>query len=66
MLNIIDIGRRRSWFVCDDPQCQNGLERIFDVCFDGGVAACSVSYLRKEILKKVQEQEESAERPAGN
>lgn len=57
MLNIIDISRRRSWFVCDDPRCQTELERIFDVRFAGGTAKCERSYLRKEILKKVQEQE---------
>lgn len=60
MLNIIDISRRRSWFVCDDPRFYTGLERIFDVRFEDGVAECPISYLRKEILKKVQEQEEKA------
>ena len=60
MLNIIDIGRRRSFFVCDDPRCQREMERIFDVCFEGSVANCKRSYLRKEILKIVQDQEKNA------
>ena len=59
MLNIIDISRRRSFFVCDDPYCQAEIETTFHVIFDGGVATVPVPYLRKEILKKVQEQEEN-------
>ena len=58
MLNIIDISRRRSFFVCDDPYCQAEIGTTFHVTFDGGVAAAPVPYLRKEILKKVQELEE--------
>lgn len=61
MINVIDISRRRSTFVCDDPHCQKELETIFGVRFYRGVAKCTASYLRKEILKKVQEQEEKAE-----
>ena len=60
MLNLIDISRRRSYFVCDDPRCQREMERIFDVCFEGSVANCKRSYLRKEILKIVQDQEKNA------
>ena len=56
MLNLIDISRRRSYFVCDDPRCQREMERKFDVSFEGGVAKCKRSYLRKEILKIVQQQ----------
>lgn len=60
MLNLIDISRRRSYFVCDDPRCQREMERKFDVSFEGGVAKCKRSYLRKEILKIVQQQEKNA------
>ena len=60
MINLIDISCRCSYFVCDDPQRQRELERIFDVHFAQGVAWSSVSFLRKEILKKVQEYEDNA------
>ena len=60
MLNLIDISRRRSYFVCDDPRCQREMERKFDVSFEGSVAKCKRSYLRKEILKIVQDQEKNA------
>ena len=57
MINVIDISRRRSTFVCDDRPCQRALESIFDVRFTQGVAECRRSYLRKEILKTVQEKQ---------
>lgn len=57
MINVIDISRRRSTFVCDDRPCQKALESIFDVRFTQGVAECRRSYLRKEILKTVQEEQ---------
>ena len=57
MINVIDISRRRSTFVCDDRPCQRALESIFDVRFTQGVADCRRSYLRKEILKTVQEEQ---------
>ncbi len=60
MLNLVDISRRRSYFVCDDPRCQREMERKFDVSFEGSVAKCKRSYLRKEILKIVQQQEKNA------
>ena len=56
MMNVIDIIRRRSWFVCDDRHYQKAMESIFDVRFTDGVAKCGRSYLRKEILKTVQEE----------
>lgn len=52
MLNIIDIAHRCSYFVCDDEYHQKEIERIFDVRFESGVAESSVSYLRKQIIKK--------------
>ena len=52
MINIIDIKRRCSYFVCDDEYHQNQIARVFDVSFEAGVAKTSISYLRKEIIKK--------------
>lgn len=52
MINIIDIKQRCSYFVCDDSHYQKEIERVFDVNFQFGVAKTSVSYLRKEIIKK--------------
>lgn len=52
MINVIDIKHRCSYFVCDDTHYQNEIERVFDVRFESGVAQSSVSYLRKEIIKK--------------
>lgn len=52
MLNLIDLQHRCSWFVCDDPQHQEMIGRLFDVPFENGVAKTPVSYLRKEIIKK--------------
>lgn len=53
MINVIDLKHRCSYFVCDDNRHQKEIERIFGVCFESGVARSSVSYLRKEIIKKV-------------
>ncbi len=52
MLNIIDIQHRCSYFVCDHKQYQSGLEQVFGIRFEAGVAKTAVSYLRKEIIKK--------------
>lgn len=52
MINMIDIKHRCSYFVCDDSPYQKEIERVFDIQFDSGVAKTSVSYLRKEIIKK--------------
>lgn len=52
MINIIDIKHRCSYFVCDDNYHQKEIERIFGVYFESGVAKSTVSYLRKEIIKK--------------
>ena len=58
MLNMIDISRRRSYFVCDDPHCQAEIEKIFHMTFVGGTAAAPGPYLRKEILKIVRDRTE--------
>lgn len=52
MLNIIDLGQRCSYFVCDDAVDQKKIGELFGVTFEKGVAKASVPYLRKEIIKK--------------
>lgn len=52
MINLIDLQNRCCFFVCDDSDCQKKLEAVFGVIFSSGVAKSSVSYLRKEIIKK--------------
>lgn len=52
MINVIDIKHHCSYFVCDDNYHQKGIEKIFDVYFESGVAKLPVPYLRKEIIKK--------------
>ena len=52
MLNIIDMQRCCSWFVCDDPNHQEKIARLFGVAFENGVARTPFPYLRKEIIKK--------------
>ncbi len=52
MINIIDIKHNCCHFVCDDVYHQEKIEKVFDVRFEQGVAKTSVSYLRKEIIKK--------------
>ena len=54
MMNIIDIKRRCSYFVCDDAQLQQVFAQLFGVRFDSGVAKAPKSYLRKEIIKMIQ------------
>ncbi|MBE5867335.1 MAG: DHH family protein [Lachnospiraceae bacterium] len=52
MINIIDLRQHCSYFVCDDHDYQKGMEKIFHIQFQSGVAKSPVSYLRKEIIKK--------------
>lgn len=52
MINLIDIKHRCSYFICDDIYRQNIIEKVFNVKFESGIAKSSVSYLRKEIIKK--------------
>lgn len=52
MLNIIDIQHNCNYFVCDSTEHQGKIEKVFDVQFKSGIAKTSVSYLRKEIIKK--------------
>lgn len=55
MLNLIDIHRCCSYFICDDIGHQKEIERLFDVRFEASVAHSAQAYLRKQILKKVQQ-----------
>lgn len=52
MLNIIDIQEGCSYFLCDDPNRQTKIERVFGVTFLDGIAKTKTAYLRKQILKK--------------
>lgn len=52
MINLIDIKHCCSYFVCDDSRYQKEIEKVFDVQFESGIAKSSISYLRKEIIKK--------------
>lgn len=53
MLNIVDVKRRCSWFVCGDAAVQEALEDIFGIRFTDRVARTTKSFLRKEIIKIV-------------
>ncbi|MBE7058225.1 MAG: DHH family protein [Ruminococcaceae bacterium] len=52
MLNIIDIQHNCNYFVCDSLEHQTKIEKLFDVKFKQGIAKTSISYLRKEIIKR--------------
>ena len=53
MLNIIDIQHNCNYFVCNNTEHQRKIEQAFDVQFEAGIAKTPVSYLRKEIIKKI-------------
>lgn len=52
MMNIIDVSRHCSFFVCDDAGIQEKLAVVFPLRFHNGIAVSEVPYLRKEIIKK--------------
>lgn len=52
MINIIDLQKTCSYFVCDDTERQGKIGTLFGVTFEDGVAKTPVSYLRKQIIKK--------------
>ena len=56
MINLIDIKRNCSYFVCDDVDRQEKLSMVFGIRFEDGFAKLPGSYLRKEIIKKTQNQ----------
>lgn len=53
MLNIIDIQHNCNYFVCNNVEHQRKIGQVFDVRFEAGIAKTPVSYLRKEIIKKL-------------
>ena len=53
MLNIIDIQHSCNYFVCHNKEHQRKIEQAFDVRFEASIAKTPVSYLRKEIIKKL-------------
>ena len=59
MINIIDIQKKCSFFICDDKSIQSNLESIFGITFFDGVAKLQTTLLRKEIIKIVKEVETS-------
>ena len=52
MINIIDLSKNCSFFVCDNPEYQQKIAHVFDLCFDSGVAKTKAPYLRKQIIKR--------------
>ena len=60
MINIIDISRGQSCFVCDDVDVQKKTEKIFGVHYENGIAVSQTPYLRKEIIKKVNSTEKTS------
>ena len=53
LLNIVDIQKHCSFFVCDNKYYQKILEKAFDCTFINDFAQLSTPYLRKEIIKKM-------------
>ena len=53
MVNLIDLSGKCSYFVCDEARCQRGLERVFGISFEKGVAKTLTPYLRKQIIKSI-------------
>ena len=52
MINIIELKHRCNYFVCDDNPYQRKMEDVFGVHFRDGVARTTITYLRKELIKK--------------
>jgi inorganic pyrophosphatase/manganese-dependent inorganic pyrophosphatase len=52
MINIIDLSKNCSFFVCDDEEHQQKIAHVFDLCFDSGIAKTKAPYLRKQIIKR--------------
>jgi inorganic pyrophosphatase len=50
-LNLVNVGERKSYFVCEDAKIQKWLSRLLGVTFDDSVAQADRLWLRKEIIK---------------
>jgi inorganic pyrophosphatase/exopolyphosphatase len=51
-INIISIGERKSYFLCEDPGLQHWLSRLLAIQFHGPLAVASRPWLRKEIMRQ--------------
>jgi len=54
-MNIIDIGKRRSYFACQNPALKSYLTKLLDIHFKDDVATASRMWLRKEISARALE-----------
>ena len=52
MINLIDLSGNCCYFVCEDESYGEKIARVFDVCFEAGIAKTEKLYLRKQIIKK--------------
>lgn len=52
MINIIDLSRDCSYFVCEEEHMQKKLESVFGIRFKFGIAQTTEPYLRKQLIKK--------------
>lgn len=52
MINIIDIKNNCSYFVCEDAEYRQKIEKVFGVEFNVNIAKTKTAYLRKEIIKE--------------
>ena len=52
MINLIDLSGNCCYFVCEDENYGEKIARVFDVCFEAGIAKTKEPYLRKQIIKK--------------
>lgn len=52
MINLIDLSGNCCYFVCEDENYGEKISRVFDVCFEAGIAKTKEPYLRKQIIKK--------------
>ena len=53
ILNLIDVQKQCSFFVCDDRYYQSILEKAFSCTFVNDFAQLPIPFLRKEIIKKM-------------
>ena len=52
MINLIDLSGNCCYFVCEDENYGERISRVFDVCFEAGIAKTKEPFLRKQIIKK--------------
>ena len=54
-LNIMSVGERRNYILCDNSELQEYLMELLGIEFDSDIATTDRLYLRKEIIKKALE-----------